>query len=183
MKIIFWTKIDKEKGRMEFTPYNSLRVKDFVNKARSNEFKVTLEDKSPAKSENALGFWFGGIIPSIIAHDKGLVHRGQIENNPLCIRDLVRERKITQDEVEQKHRDLMFTFRPKEARDLITGETGRTGAELKQFNNTQLVALITEVLDAFEPQGYEFGDTEAYKTARNKEIDTPVLQPKYANAL
>ena len=163
MKLILWTKIVD--GKFEFSAWNKARLLDFIKDCL--EFKLTIEKKSKPKSEQALGMYFANILPSIIAHDKGLVHKGQILNNPLAVKDLISQRRISWQEVQSKHRDIMVTFRPDMATNILTGETYRIGQELKDKNNTELVALITEILEALEPQGYEFGDAEEYKALRD----------------
>ena len=169
-KLVLWVKITA--GKISMTPINRMRFIDFIKDCL--EFKLTIEKKKKPKSEKALGFYFANILPSIIAHDKGLVHRGQIQNNPMAVKDLIRQRKISWKEIENKHRDIMVTFRPDMATNILTKETYRVGQELKEYDNTELCILVNEVMDALEPEGYEFGDSEEYKALRdgyNKETE------------
>ena len=165
MKLTIWCKIKKE-GLIQLEPYNRARLLDYVGKSTSDEFKLVVERKARPKSAEALGYLFAGVYPAIIAHDKGLVHQGQIKNNPLILEELIRSRQITWKEVENKHRDAMVTFRPDIATDLRTGKTHQIGQELKEKNNAELCELITEIIDALEPQGYEFTDSSDFRRAR-----------------
>ena len=147
MKQAFWTK-PNENG-LSLSPYNKAMFMAFCKKFTGKDVKITLEDKSPDKSANALGYYWGGILTAIIAHDKGLLHQGALKHNPFILADLVKEKKITKDEIDAKHRDVMLTFRPDMATDLKTGETKRVGQELKSKDNPYLLELITEVFSVY----------------------------------
>lgn len=169
MKFTTWIFFKDEKFNFD-SPYSRLNFLSFAKKFAGQPIKLTLEEKVKPKSQQALGYYWGGIIPAIIAHDKGLLHRGALKNNPFILEDLIKSKKIKRDEIEEKHRDIMFTFRPDLVIDLKTGIKHRAGQELKKNNNTYLIELITEIIEAFEPQGYEFSDVERYKLARDKNI-------------
>jgi len=164
MKFVAWVKI--KNGAINFSPLNRLKLLDFVAKSKWSEFKLTIEEKAVPKSAEALGYYFAGLIPAIIAHDKNLVHQGEIKNNPLILQDLVRKKLITKQEIDNKHRDIMFTFRPDIAIDLKTGKSGRTAQLLREKDNHYLRELIDEVMSAMEEQGYEFNGGEEFRKAR-----------------
>lgn len=164
MKFVQWVKI--KDGKFSFSPYGRALLNKFVGRYQSDEFKLTIEPKKKPKSEKALGFYFAGVLPALIAHDKGLVHQGQIKNNPLILQDLIRSRQITASEIAVKHRDIMVTFRPEISIDLKTGEKCRSGQLLREQDSEYLCELITEVIEYFETQGYEFGDSQEFRLAR-----------------
>ena len=181
-KLELWVKINKE-GKIGINLYSKIRLLNFVRKQSSDIFKIIVGHQGDRKSSNALGLYFGGIIPAIIAQDKNLVHRNQIKNNPMILSDLCKEKRITSEEVDQYHKDIMLSFRPIMAYDIRTKEPSRTGEEMKKYNNYQLNEIINEILDWAE-DNYEMPNTEEYKAVRDgakkiMETDSELDYPNY----
>src|SRR5665811_1118832 len=86
-------------GRIEFQPYSKLMFVDYVKKSGKERFRLTLETERQPKSEKCLGFYFAGVVTAIVAHDRGLVHKGEVKNNPLILGELCRAKKITAEEI------------------------------------------------------------------------------------
>lgn len=161
----FISHIELTETGFKLSPYNKAYLLSYAQK---NKGEATLIIKlRKRKSRNALGYYWGGILPAIIAHNKNLVHKGQLEHNPFIFAELIKEKKITKNEIDNLHRDIMFTFRPDIVKDLKTGKIHKVGQQLKENDNQYLIELITEICEAYEPQGYEFGEAETYKKNRD----------------
>ena len=153
------------KTGFKLTPYNKAALMAFAQK-NEGEGKLTIETRK-RKSKDALGFYWGGVLPAIIAHNKNLLRKDELKHNPFRLAELIKDKKITKDEIDILHRDIMITFRPELSKDLRTNEIFKTGQLLRENNNEYLIELITEIMEEFETQGYEFGDPEVYKKFRD----------------
>lgn len=166
MKISLHAKISE--GRISLEPYQRMRLLSWLEKNPAGEYKLVVDTEKGNKTKNALGFYWGGILPALIAQNKQLVHQGEIKNNPLLLSDLLRNHKIKRSEVEALHRDILITFRPDIATDLKTGKKYRIGQEMKNYDNGDLYQLTDEIIAWGEEQGYEFPSSEDYLEMVNK---------------
>ncbi len=51
--------------------YNRSRFLDFLKKADGKMLRVEVEEQARPKSDEALGYWWGALLPAIIARDYG----------------------------------------------------------------------------------------------------------------
>lgn len=165
-KLIFWAKIVDGRYLIESAHNRALHSK-FLKEREKQEVKCTFEDKKRPKSEDALGMYFGGVIPAWIAQDKELIKKGDIEHDPMILRELCLRRKIRHEEVEDYHRMIMLEFRPIRTRTL-SGKYVKQGDILRDKPNTYLIKLIDDVLDYMARNGYEIPNNEEYKKVRDE---------------
>ncbi len=160
MKTTLWGRFNRLGNGFIFEPYNRARLLDFGREMRGQEVKVEITDKEKPKSAELLGYYWGGILPSIVAHNKN------IPFHPISLGDLIKEGKVTRAEIEEMHDTLMTEFRPKMVKDLKGLQTKQRG-EMKDMNNAQASLYINDVIEWAVTNGYKIPDPEDYKAYMN----------------
>lgn len=146
---------------LRFEAFNRARLADWGKERQGKDIRVEFSDKSTPKSEEQLGYYWGAVLPSIIAHDKNLPF------HPANLKDLIKQKKITRDEIEAMHWTLMTEFRPMMVFDLRTGKPSKQRGEMKQMNNSQLAEFVNEVTEWMASNGYKVPDSDEYKRYRD----------------
>lgn len=164
-KIVAWAKASD--GKFSFdSVYSRYRLKSFLDRYKGEWVKLTVESKSRPKSDELLGFYWGGVLPCFVGHNKSILTQAMVDHNPLILGQLIHEKKITNDDIEKAHETLMTEFRPRIIQRL-DGTTERQRGEMKKMNSTTAIEYITEVVGYMVENGYPVPATDAYKRARD----------------
>ena len=131
------------------------------------DIKLTISFKSKSKSGEIMGFYFGGVLPLWIAHNRDLIKPKDLQKNPLFLRDLLRKKTIKKQEVDDAHDDLMKEYRPQIHKNYITGETEKGRQSLADMNGYECALYVTEVMDYIEENTGISLDVAAYKKERD----------------
>lgn len=164
MKKVFLGKITKD--GLAFSEGNKVRLNALSQDMEGEKVRVTIESVQRPKTEQALGFYWGALLPCYVAHRKDLISEASLLTNPFLLRELMKQKKITSEEVNSVHRTFMYEFSPKYVRSL-TGKVHKERGEMKKMNNTELINYCTVVLDYFIENGIPVPNTEEYKYFRD----------------
>ena len=141
--------------------YNFCLLIDFLKKHFGKQLRLTLEVVSGSKTEEALGYWWGVLLPAIIATNKKLHYEDE------TIGELLKKKEITPDEIEDMHCTLLTEFAPQFVTRL-DGTKEKQRGEMKNMNNEQLLILISKVVDWFEENYAKTApNPEEYKAVRD----------------
>lgn len=154
---------EKNEGFIIESVISRMRLKNFLEKNKDEWIKMELFRKSKPKSEEALGYWWGGLLPSFVCHNKGI----RWKDEPFFVSDLIKDKQISAEEIREAHDTLMTEFRPIMIYELRTKKPSKQRGRMEEMNNSQVIELITEVLDYFADQGYPIPDSEKYKSIRD----------------
>jgi len=163
MKFSLWCKI--RDGAFSFSSFNKLKVKEFLKDRNEKDVRMTLEDKEKPKSEDFLGWYWAGLLPAYIAHKKYSITQAQLDYNPLLLDDMLKEKKITKDEIDDWHATLMTEYRPYLVYDLKGNPTKQRG-EMKKMNNRKAIEYATEVYGYYIDNAIPIPDNEKFKKAK-----------------
>jgi len=164
MKQVFLGKVTK--SGLSFSEGNKIRLNLMSQDWEGEKVRVTIETVKRPKTEQALGYYWGALLPAYVAHRKDLITKESISTNPYQLKDLLKARKMTSDEISSVHRTFMYEFAPQQVRTL-NGDIHRERGEMKKMNNTQLIQYCTVVQDYFEANGIPIPNTEEYKYFRD----------------
>lgn len=131
------------------------------------EIKVTIGFISKAKSAEMMGFYFGAVIPLWVAHKKDLLYEDELESDPLAIRELIRKKKITKQDVDDTHHDFMREFRPMVKKNWITGKEEIVGQSLADMTAYEAALAISEIYQYISENTGMNLNTVEYKKARD----------------
>ena len=141
--------------------YNFALLIDFLKKHFGRALRLTLELVSGSKTEEALGYWWGVLVPAIIATNKKLHYEDE------TISELLKKKEITMDEVEDMHYSLMTEFAPIFV-SRLDGSKEKQRGEMKHMSNNELLMLISKVVDWFEENYAKTApNPEEYKAVRD----------------
>ena len=154
---------EKNEGFLIESVISRMRLRNFLEKNKGEWIKMELFRKSKPKSEEALGYWWGGLLPSFVCHNKGI----RWKDEPFFVSDLIKNKQISSEEIREAHDTLMTEFRPIMIHELRTKKPSKQRGRMEEMNNSQVIELITEVLDYFADQGYPIPDSEKYKSIRD----------------
>lgn len=163
MKIVLHGKINKETNSIVFEPYNRARLIEFVKEAPSEDFRFEITDTSRPKSDELLGYYWGAILPAIICHNKNLPYHF------LNVKDYLKQKKITKDEIDEMHWTLMTEFRPMMVFDLKSGRPIKQRGEMSKMNNRAAGEYIDEVTEWMSSNGIGVPDPSEYKDYWNRQ--------------
>lgn len=163
MKLELWCKI--KQGAFSFSPFNKLKITEFLKGRNEKDVKMTLEDKEKPKSEEFLGWYWAGLLPAYIAYKKHNLTQAQLDFNPLILDDMLKDKRITKDEIDDWHNTLMTEFRPYIVYNL-KGEPSKQRGEMKKMNNKEAVEYATEVYGYYLDNGIPVPDNEKFKKAK-----------------
>lgn len=163
MKLELWCKI--KSGAFSFSPFNKLKVVEFLKGRNEKEVKMTLEDKEKPKSEEMLGFYWAGLLPTYLAYKKYNLTQAQLDFNPLIVEDMLKDKRITKDEIDDWHATLMTEFRPIMVYN-FKNEPSKQRGEMKKMNNREATEYTTEVYAYYLENGIPVPNNETYKKAR-----------------
>lgn len=159
--MIFTVKAKEKAFDFSDVPVNRLRFLDFLKENEGKTLQVEVEPVRGAKSAQALGYYWGALLPAIVARNKGIHYADE------TIGDLLKEKRITTDEIDQMHCALMTEFRPQVVTRL-DGTQEKQRGEMKKMGNRQLLPLITEVIQWFEQNyGCDAPNPGIYKAVRD----------------
>ena len=178
MKLELWCKI--KDGVFSFSPFNKLKVKEFLGSRNEKEVKMTLEDKEKPKSEDFLGWYWSGLLPAYIAYKKHNLTQAQLDFCPLILDDMIKEKRITKNEIDDWHATLMTEFRPYLVYDLKGNPTKQRG-EMKKMNNQEAIEYATEIYGYYIENGIPVPDSEKFK--KSKDMADLVRQVGYEKAI
>lgn len=154
------------KTGLSFSDGNKVRFYSLLELIEGKKVRVTIEETKRPKSEEALGFYWGGLLASYVAHKKDLITQEKLNLNPMLLKELAKEKKITNKETEDVHRMFMTEFAPVHVRKL-DGSIEKQRGEMKKMNNSELIEYCTVVLDYFIDNGIPVPNNEEYKYFRD----------------
>lgn len=144
-------------------PYNKAKFMDFLSSIIGEDFLLDIVKKPQPKSAEILGYWWAAILPTYVAHNKGL------EVKTEALDELLKTKLITTQEIDDAHNTLMTEFRPIWVDD-IKGEPTKQRGEMKKMKNPEVMELITEVLNYFTDNGIPIPDSKEYKAVKNSAL-------------
>jgi len=127
--------------------------------------KITFQSKS--KSAEILGFYFGAVLPLWVAHNKDLLEQDSLEKDPTILKKLVMQKKITKEEIDEAHEDFMMHFRPKKAKNWITGKFEKRRGSLAEMNGLEAGEYTAQVVQYVEENTGMYLNVEAFKRERD----------------
>lgn len=160
--LVIWTK-PKSRSLNIQSQFSRNNLFDFLKKHEDEWVRITFAPMSKPKSQKILGFWWGAILPAFVCHNKNI----KWSDDPFFLNELLKEKKITNDEISEAHDILMSEFRPIMIFDLRTGKPTKQRGRMEKMNNTEVMSLITDVLDYYSENGYPIPDAEEYKKILN----------------
>lgn len=159
-----WLKGNKDNNGLVIESLTSrMRLKNFLEKNQGEWIKMELFRKTKPKSVEILGYWWGGLLPSYVCHNKGI----RWKDEPYFVSELIRNKQITTEEIQEAHDTFLTEFRPMMVYDLKTKKPLKQRGRMEEMNNSEVIELITETLDYFADQGYPIPDSEKYKEIRD----------------
>ncbi len=164
MKLTIWGKI--ENRSLKFSDNNSNRLRIFTEKKEGEDIKATFEFLAKPKSEEFLGFYWGGLLPAYVAHNKFSLKQDQLDSDPFLLSRLCKEKKITADEIEDAHRTFMYEYAPRIVYNL-DGKPRREGGKMSDMNNTEAIKYSVLVYDYMQENGMALPNNELYKQVRD----------------
>ena len=173
MKFTSWVKI--KSGALDFeNPYSRNNFLSFAKNLAGEWAKITLEEKEKPKSAEILGYYWGALLVSYVAHNKGLTFK------TVALDELIKKGLVTRNEIDDAHKTFMLEYRPDIIFDL-KGKPCKQAGEMKKMNNKEAGEYVTEVSGYMSDNGYPIPDPEEYKRVtdeinftREKGIDYPV---------
>ncbi|MEK7578145.1 MAG: hypothetical protein AAB456_00270 [Patescibacteria group bacterium] len=160
-KLTLWGRISNLGAGFTFEHYNRSRLLDWSRERRGQEVKIELTDKSKPKSEELLGYYYGAVLPAIVAHNKN------IPFDPLNLDDLLKQGRITRAEIDDLHYALMTEFRPIMFYDLKNQPQKQRG-EMKFMDNREAALYVNEVTEWMASNGMTVPDPVKFKEFYNR---------------
>ena len=163
VKLAIWALLNK--GQIILTEFDKQRIRWFCQD-KTMPLRIELSTEQGAKTLELLGFYFAGLIPAIIGHDKFNLSQEQLDSNPMLLRDWCKSKKIKKADVDDKHRTLMFEFSPT----MVFGfneEPHKEGRNMADMGQEEALTHITAVFQWAQDNGYPLPNSVEYKKARD----------------
>jgi len=150
-------------GTIEFSPLNQHKLHLFLQGKKNVRIEYSSQEKT--KSLEFLGWFWGGLLPAYVAHNKFNTTQGELDLNPLLLSEMTKNKQITAGEIREAERMFLREFAPVYVKDLKTGKMIREGGRLSSMGNRMAVMFATLVYQWMLDNGYPVPDNEAYKKA------------------
>jgi len=164
MKRVFLATVTKT--GLSFSEGNKVRLYSMAEELEGKKVRVTVETTQRPKTEESLGFYWGGLLPAYVAHKKDLITQESLNTNPFQLKELAKAKAIKSKEVSDVHGTFMTEYAPMYVRDL-SGTITKQRGEMKKMNNTELIEYCTVVLDYFISNGIPVPNSGEYKYFRD----------------
>lgn len=163
--VVLWVKSAGDKFAID-SPIKRERLRQFLLQKKDDWIRMELFAEKRPKSDRILGFWWGAVLPSFVCHNKNI----RWKDEPFFVTELLKEKKIAREEIDAAHDTLMTEFRPVMIHELRTGKPTKQRGRMEEMNNTEVVELISEVLDFYADNGYPIPNAEEYKQIRDSAL-------------
>lgn len=146
------------------SPYQVDRVSTFLRKFKGKPIKVVISPTKRPKSREALGYYFGALVPATAMDTTGLKYHSET---------IYEDYKFWRSKglISAKHLEVADTMLRLEWHyeytRRIDGKVYRLPKDLAMQDNGALLDLINKVMEWRAENGYQHIDVEMYKTKRD----------------